>query len=281
MYKLANVFVDSDAHGTFEFRAIVYQAVGGCYENMGAWHVLNNTFWLNDILEVRLGGNTSRSDMVRLKRLVQSDSKFAEGLYVSLRECNKNGYSFIDLLRDDITAGLDWRDTPPKGNDDDADDVVSEVPTVFGKMQIISTEAGGGGVNYSPVLESQKFNEIILRAFTWSFNIDHIKAHAECLLIQAMVAALYDSSYSTDAEVTFEKGCKKGVSTTRVGKVHIDDVVLYPNDVGHIYSCRLTFPWHSGEYVTLHNIRVERLPVEIDLLIKKKINEFLNKIKFI
>ena len=29
MYKLVNVFVDSDAHGTFGFRAIASQSAGG------------------------------------------------------------------------------------------------------------------------------------------------------------------------------------------------------------------------------------------------------------
>ena len=114
--------------------------LGGCYENMEARNVLFHMFWLNDVFEIRLKENTTINAMVRLKWLVQSDSKFADGLYVNFRDCNKNAYSFTDLLRDDLTAGLDWRDTPPKGNDD-ADDVVSEVLTVFGKLQIISVAA--------------------------------------------------------------------------------------------------------------------------------------------
>ena len=288
MYKLVNVFVDSDAHGTFGFRAIVTQSAGCCYEGMEARNVLFSIFWLNDIFEMRLKGDTTFNTMVRLKWLVQSDDKFANGLYVNLRECNKNAYSFVDLLRDDITAGLDWRDiTPTDGDDaaaddDDADaDVVSEVLTVFGRLKIISTEADGGGVYYNPVLESQQFKELILRDFTWSFYIDHIKAHAECLLIQAMVAALYDSSYSMSTEVTFEEGGKKGVLTTCVGKVHINDVVMYPNDGGHIYGCKLILPWSRGGDVSLYNTTIDRLPAEINLLIKKKINESLNKIKFV
>ena len=288
MYKLVNVFVGSDAHGTFGFRAVVTQSAGCCYEGMEARNVLFGMFCLNDIFEMRLKGDTTINTMVRLKWLVQSDDKFANGLYVNLRECNKNAYSFVDLLRDDVTAGLDWRDiTPTDGDDaaadnDDADaDVVSEVLTVFGRLKIISTEADGGGVYYNPVLESQQFKELILRDFTWSFYIDHIKAHAECLLIQAMAAALYDSSYSMCTEVTFEEGGKKGVLTTCVGKVHINDVVMYPNEGGHIYSCKLILPWCSGGCVTMHNTRTERLPVQIDLLIKKKINGFLNKIKFV
>ena len=158
---------------------------------------------------------------------------------------------------------------------------MSEVLTVFGKLKIISIEADGGGVYYSPVLESQQFKELILRDFTWSFCIDSIKAHAECLLIQAMVAALYDSSYSVSTEVTFEKEGKKGVLTTCVGKVHIDDIVTYPNDGGRIYGCKLTLPWSRGGDVSLYNTTIDRLPAEINLLIKKKINESLNKIKFV
>ena len=286
MYKLANVFVDSDAHGTFGFRAIVTQSAGCCYEGMEARNVLFGMFYLNDIFEMRLKGDTTFNAMVWLKWLVQTDDKFANGLYVNLRECNKNAYSFVDLLRDDVTAGLDWRDiTPTDGDDaaadDDDADVVSEVLTVFGRLKIISTAADDGGVYYSPVLKSQQFKELILRDFTWSFYIDHIKAHAECLLIQAMVAALYDSTYTVTTKITFEKEGKKGVLTTCVGKVHINDVVMYPNEGGHICSCKLTLPWSSGDYVTMYNTRIERLPVEIDLLIKKKINEFLNKIKFV
>ena len=287
MYKLVNVFVDSDAHGTFGFRAIVTQSAGCCYEGMEARNVLFSMMRLNDIFEMRLKGNTTLNAMVRLKLLVQSDDKFADGLYVNLRDCNKNAYSFVDLLRDDVTAGLDWRDiTPTDGDDAAADDdddaaVASEVFTVFGKLKIIATRADDGGVYYSPVLESQQFREIILRDFTWSFCIDLIKAHAECLLIQAMVAALYDSSYSTSTDITFEEGGKKGVLTTCVGKVHINDVVLYPDEGGRIYSCKLTLPWSRCGDVSLYNTTIDRLPVEIDLLIKKKINEFLNKIKFV
>ena len=46
MYKLVNVFVDSDAHGTFGFRAIVTQSAGCCYEGMEARNVLFGMFYL-------------------------------------------------------------------------------------------------------------------------------------------------------------------------------------------------------------------------------------------
>ena len=101
------------------------------------------------------------------------------------------------------------------------------------------------------------------------------------VVMRAWKLGTYDSSYSVSTEVTFEKEGKKGVLTTCVGKVHINGVVMYPNEGGHICSCKLTLPWSSGDYVTMYNTRIERLPVEIDLLIKKKINEFLNKIKFV
>ena len=283
MYKLVSVVVDSDAYDkTYEFRAIVKQSTETSYENNEARDVLLDVLSLNDIFEVKMRGDTSRNDMVEMKGLVQTDDKFVDGLYVSFRNCNKNAYSFTDLIRDDIAIMLDWHDCEPT----DSSNVVSEALTVFGKLKIVKTVTESGDVRYTSVLASQQFSELILRDFSASLCVRNAKTYAENLLVMAMTALLFDDSYSNYTGFTFEakysiEECNRGVLNTSVGKVFIENVFTYPSSPDRIYSCKLLFPWSSGDYVTMHSTKVSSLPVEVDLLIKKKINMFLNKIKFI
>ena len=283
MYKLVNVVVDSDAYEkTYEFRAIVKQDTDNSYENIEAKNVLLDVLSLNDVFEVKLRGKTQRTDMVELNRLVQTDDKFVDGLYVSFRNCNKNAYSFTDLLRDDATVELDWHDI------DVAADIgtVSEASTVFGKIMIVKIATESGSPHYRPVLDSQQFKETILRDFSASFSIVNAKAHAETLLLMAKVALLFDPIYDKYDEFLPESVSNLednvgGVLNTRVGKVYIEDIVMYPAYPGRVYSCKLLLPWSCGVYNSMYNVDASYLPVAVDLLIKKKINVFLNKIKFI
>ena len=283
MYKLVSVVVDSDAYEkTYEFRAIVKQATKNSYEDMEARNVLLDVLNMNDILEVKLRGCTSRHDMLELKRLVQTDDKFVDGLYVSFRNCSKNAYSFTDLLRNDIAITLDWHDREPT----DVDNVVSEALTVFGRLQIVETGLDSGYLRYTPVLNSQQFKELVLKDFPPSVTLRCAKTCVEILLVQAMAVLLFDNSYSSHTGFTFEakysiEEYNKGVLNTSVGKVLIENVVPYPAFSKRIYSCDLLFPWSSGDYVILRNILADNLHVEVDLLIKKKINKLLNTIKFI
>ena len=282
MYKLVSVVVNSDAYEkTYEFRAIVKQDTKNSYENMEARNVLLDVLSLNNIFEVKLRGRTLRPDMVSLKNLVQTDAKFVDGLYVSFRNCNKNAYSFTDLLRNDIAITLDWRDCEPT----DVDNVVSEVLTPFGKLHIVGTGIESGYLRYTPVLNSQQFKELVLKDFPPSATLRCAKTSVETLLVQAMVVLLFDSSYSSHTGFTFEtepsiEEHHRGVLNTCVGRVFIENVVPYPAFSKRIYSCELLFPWSGLDYVILHNILADRLPVEVDLLIKKKINKLLNTIEF-
>ena len=283
MYKLVNVVVDSDAYEkTYEFRAIVKQATGNSYENIEAKNVLLDVLNMNDILEVKLRGSTSRHDMLELKRLVQTDDKFVDGLYVSFRNCNRNTYSFTDLLRNDIAIMLNWCDRDIT----DDDNVVSEALTVFGKLQIIKTKTESGYLRYTPTLNSQQFKELILKDFPSTVSIKCAKTCVEILLMQALVTLLFDQSYSSHTGFTFEtepsiEERNRGILNTCVGRVFIENVVPYPAFSKRIYSCDLLFPWSGGDCVILRNILADSLPVEVDLLIKKKINKLLNTIKFI
>ena len=283
MYKLVTVVVDSDAYErTFEFRAIVRQASENKYEDAEARNVLLDVLSLNNIFEVKLRGSTQRTDMVELNRLVQTDDKFVDGLYVSFRNCNKNTYYFTDLLRNDIAITLDWRDCAPT----DVDNVVSEALTVFGKLQIVETGLESGYLRYTPVLNSQQFKELVLKDFPPAVTLKCAKKCAEILLVQAMAVLLFDDSYSNHTGFTFEtepsvEECNRGILNTCVGRVFIENVVPYPAFSKRIYSCDLLFPWSGGDYVILRNILADSLPVEVDLLIKKKINRLLNTIKFI
>ena len=283
MYKLVTVVVDSDAYErTFEFRAIVRQASENKYEDAEARNVLLDVLSLNNIFEVKLRGSTQRTDMVELNRLVQTDDKFVDGLYVSFRNCNKNTYYFTDLLRNDIAITLDWRDCEST----DVDNVVSELLTVFGKLQIVETGLESGYLRYTPVLNSQQFKELVLKDFPPAVTLKCAKKCAEILLVQAMAVLLFDDSYSNHTGFTFEtepsiEERNRGVLNTCVGRVFIENVVPYPAFSKRIYSCDLLFPWSGGDYVILRNILADSLPVEVDLLIKKKINRLLNTIKFI
>ena len=283
MYKLVTVVVDSDAYErTFEFRAIVRQASENKYEDAEARNVLLDVLSLNNIFEVKLRGSTQRTDMVELNRLVQTDDKFVDGLYVSFRNCNKNTYYFTDLLRNDIAITLDWRDCEST----DVDNVVSELLTVFGKLQIVETGLESGYLRYTPVLNSQQFKELVLKDFPPAVTLKCAKKCAEILLVQAMAVLLFDDSYSNHTGFTFEtepsvEECNRGILNTCVGRVFIENVVPYPAASRRIYSCDLLFPWSGGDYVILYNILADRLTVEVDLLIKKKINRLLNTIKFI
>ena len=282
MYKLVSVVVDSDAYEkTYEFRAIVKQATDNSYENIEAKNVLLDVLSLNNILEVKLRGRTLRTDMVSLKNLVQTDAKFVDGLYVSFRNCNKNAYSFTDLLRNDIAITLDWHDREPT----DVDNVVSEVLTVFGKLQIVETGLESGYLRYTPVLNSQQFKELVLKDFPPAVTLKCAKKCADILLVQAMAVLLFDDSYSNYTGFTFEtepsvEERNRGVLNTSVGRVFIENVVPYPAFSKRIYSCDLLFPWSGGDYVILRNILADNLPVEVDHLIKQKINKLLNTIEF-
>ena len=283
MYNLSNVVVDSDTYEkTYEFRAIVKQASENRYENMEARNVLLDVLSLNNIFEVKLRGDTQRTDMEELNRLVQTDDKFVDGLYVSFRNCNKNAYSFTDLLRDDAAVELDWHDIDVAADSG----TVSEASTVFGKIKIVKIATESGSTHYRPVLNSQQFKEIILRDFSASFSIVNAKAHAETLLLMATVALMFDPIYDKYDEFLPESRANLeynvgGVLNTRVGKVYIEDIVMYPAYPGRIYSCKLLLPWICGGYKSMYNVDASYLPVAVDLLIKKKISMFLNKIKFI
>ena len=280
MYKLVTVVVDSDAYErTFEFRAIVRQASENKYEDAEARNVLLDVLSLNNIFEVKLRGSTQRTDMVELNRLVQTDDKFVDGLYVSFRNCNKNIYYFTDLLRNDIAITLDWRDCEST----DVDNVVSEVLTVFGKLQIVETGLESGYLRYTTVLNSQQFKELVLKDFPPAVTLKCAKKCAEILLVQAMAVLLFDDSYSNHIGFTFEtepsiEERNRCVLNTCVGRVFIENVVPYPASRSRIYSCDLLFPWSGGDYAILHNILADRLTVEVDLLIKKKIKSLLNTI---
>ena len=283
MYKLVSVVVDSDAYEkTYEFRAVVKQDTKNSYENMEARNVLLDVLSLNNIFEVKLRGRTLRPDILSLKNLVQTDAKFVDGLYVSFRNCNKNAYSFTDLLRNDIAITLDWHDREPT----DVDNVVSEALTVFGRLQIVETGLDSGYLRYTPVLNSQQFKELVLKDFPSAITLRCAKTCVEPLLVQAMAVLLFDNSYSSHTGFTFEakysiEEYNKGVLNTSVGKVLIENVVMYHKSSARIYSCDLLFPWSGGDCVIMRNITVDSLPVEVDLLIKKKINKLLNTIKFI
>ena len=283
MYKLVSVVVDSDTYEkTFGFKAVVSQTTENIYENMEAVKVLFDILSSNNVFELRLLGSTTRTDMLELRRLVQSDAKFSEGLYVSFRNCNKNAYSFTDLLRDDVAVGLDWHDLDIAAESG----TVTEALTVFGKVKIVKIVTESGSTHYKPVLDSQQFKELILRDFSASFSIVNAKALAESLLLAAMVALLFDDSYSKHTEFLSESAPSleehvRSVLNTSVGKVYIEDVVMYPNCPGRVYSCKLSLPWSCRDYETVYNVDASYLPVAIDLMIKSKINMFLNKIKFI
>ena len=282
MYKLVSVVVDSDAYEkTYEFRAIVKQDTKNSYEDMEARNVLLDVLSLNNIFEVKLRGRTLRSDMVSLKNLVQTDAKFVDGLYVSFRNCSKNAYSFTDLLRNDIAIKLDWHDREPT----DVDNVVSEALTVFGRLQIVETGLDSGYLRYTPVLNSQQFKELVLKDFPPSVTLRCAKTCVEALLVQAMAVLLFDNSYSSHTGFTFEakysiEEYNNGVLNTSVGKVLIENVVMYNKSSVRIYSCDLSLPWSGGDCVIMRNITVDSLPVEVDLLIKNKINKLLNTIEF-
>lgn len=282
MYKLVNVVVDSCVHGkTFEFRAIVKRGTKTRYEGVEARNVLLDVLSANNIFEVKLRGSTCRSDMVVLKKLIPTDDKFVEDLYVCFRDCNGNAYSFTDLIRDDIAITLNWHNREPT----DDSNVVSEALTVFGKLKIVETGVESGGLRYTPVLASQQFKELILMDFSASLCVRSAKTYAENLLVKAMTALLLDQSYSSHTGFTFEtepsiEECGGGVLNTCVGKVFIENVVSYPISSKRIYSCELLFPWSGGDYAIMRNVWADSLPVEVDLLIKKKINKLLNTIKF-
>ena len=282
MYKLVIVVVDSDTYDkTYEFRAVVKQDAENKYEDAEARKVLLDVLSLNNIFEVKLRGNTLRSDMEVLKRLVQTDDKFVDGLYVSFRNCNKNAYSFTDLLRNDIAITLDWRDCEPT----DVDNVVSEALTVFGKLQIVETGLESGYLRYTPVLNSQQFKELVLKDFPPAVTLKCAKKCAEILLVQAMAVLLFDDSYSNYTGFTFEtepsvEERNVGILNTCVGRVFIENVVMYPEFSKRIYSCDLLLPWSCGGYEPMYNVDAGYLPVAVDSLIKEKINRLLNTIEF-
>ena len=283
MYKLVNVVVDSCVHGkTFEFRAIIKHGTKTRYEGVEARNVLLDVLSVNNIFEVKLRGSTLRPDMVVLEMLVQTDDMFAEDLYVSFRDCNRNAYSFTDLIRDDIAITLNWYDCEPT----DDSNVVSEALTVFGKIKIVETGTESGYLRYTPVLASQQFRELILRDFSASLCVRSAKTYAETLLAMAMTALLFDDSYSNHTGFTFEtepsiEDHNRGVLNTSVGRVFVENVVPYPAFSKRIYSCELLFPWSGGDYAIMQNVRVDSLSIEVDLLIKKKISNLLNTIKFL